>query len=248
MAQDIQKKEEAPIDLRAALDAGMVRNQSQFMAALGGDPRMIERWKTLLMMEVNRKPDLMECEPGSLVASALEAAQLGLEFGPKAHAYLVPYKEKGTGKKLCKLMPGYRGMIYAAKQSGETKELRAEAVYENDFFEYELGLSKSLSHRPALWNRGALVAVYAVVTFTAGGQDFEVMDKEQIESVRKRSASDDGPWKTDYAEMAKKSAIRKISKRLDMGEKVAAIVQYDNMQYEVVDTTPKMLMPQEVTA
>jgi recombination protein RecT len=221
-----------------------VRNAKQFHAALGGDDAKIERWKTLLMMEINRKPDLAECEPGSLIASTLEAAQFGLEFGPKQHGYLVPYKGK-DGKKYCKFMPGYRGLIYSAKQSGETKELRAEAVYEKDSFEYELGLDKNLRHKPAAGVRGPLVAVYAVVKFMDDNRDFEVMDRAQVEHIKKKSPSEkDGPWVTDYDEMAKKTVIKRICKRLDLGEKVASIVQYDNSEYEIVDTTPKMLMPE----
>ncbi len=235
--------------LRQAIDMKMAENSSRFMAALGNDQSKVERWNTLLMMAINRNPDLAECEPGSLVASTLEAAQFGLEFGPKAHSYLVPYKGK-DGKKYCSFMPGWRGLVYAAKQSGETQELRAEAVYEKDEFRYELGMEKQLIHRPALGIRGALVAVYAVVKFTAGGGDFEVMSRDQIDHIKKKSASAEGPWKTDYDEMAKKSAIKRICKRLDMGEKVAAVVQYDNQRYEVIDAEPqpKMLMPESTEA
>ncbi len=235
--------------LRQAVDQKMSENASQFMAALGNDPAKVERWKTLLMMAIYRSPKLAECEPGSLVASTLEAAQFGLEFGPKQHSYLVPYKGK-DGKSYCSFMPGYRGLIYSAKQSGETQELRAEAVYEKDQFEYELGFEKRLIHRPAIGVRGALVATYAVVKFTAGGGDFEVMSRDQIDHIKKKSPSEkDGPWVTDYDEMAKKTVIKRICKRLDMGEKVSEIIHYDN-KYEVVDAepAPKMLMPESTEA
>lgn len=247
--QEVQRAETQAIamPLRQAIDIKMAENSSRFMAALGNDQARVERWNTLLMMAINRNPELAECEPGSLVASTLEAAQFGLEFGPKAHSYLVPYKGK-DGKKYCSFMPGYRGLIFAAKRSGETQEFRAEAVYEKDQFDYELGLEKRLTHRPANGVRGALVAVYAVVKFTAGGSDFEVMSRDQIDHIKKKSASAEGPWKTDYDEMAKKSVIKKMSKRLDLGEKVNDVIHYEN-KYEVIDAepAPKMLMPEEVT-
>lgn len=237
-----QQKQE--LSVRQVIDVKMQENANQFMAALGSDQGRVERWKTLLMMAIQRNPDLVECEPGSLVASTLEAAQYGLEFGPKAHSYLIPYKGK-DGKKYCSFMPGYRGLIYLAKKSGETQELRAEAVYEKDVFEYDLGIDKRLAHKPAIGNRGALIAVYAVVKFTAGGSDFEVMSRDQVEHIRKKSSSQNGPWSTDYDEMAKKTAIKRICKRLDMGDVVASIIDYDN-RYEDVTPAPQMRMPEAI--
>lgn len=237
-----QQKQE--LSVRQIIDVKMQENTNQFLAALGSDPDRVERWKTLLMMAIQRNPDLAECEPGSLVASTLEASQYGLEFGPKAHSYLIPYKGK-DGKKYCSFMPGYRGLIYLAKKSGETQELRAEAVYENDEFSYELGIDKRLSHRPAIGNRGTLVAVYAVVKFTSGASDFEVMDKAQVDHIRKKSNSQTGPWSTDYDEMAKKTAIKRICKRLDMGDAVAKVIDYDN-HYEELPQAPQMRMPEQI--
>lgn len=229
MSQEIQK---AP-DLRVAIEDRMTQNSNQFLAALGNDPSKLERWKTLLMTAVYRNPDLAACDPGSLVASTLEAAQYGLEFGAKQHSYLVPYKGQ------CTFLPSYRGLIHAAKRSGETKDIRAEAVYAKDQFDYELGLSKTLTHKPAVGDRGELVAVYAVVLFADGRTDFEVMAKSQVDHIRGKSSSPKGPWSTDYDEMAKKTAIKRLCKRLDMGSDVQALVDYDN-DYS---TVPAMSMP-----
>jgi len=229
MSQEIQK---AP-DLRVAIEERMTQNGNQFLAALGNDPSKLERWKTLLMTQVYRNPDLAACDPGSLVASTLEAVQYGLEFGAKQHSYLVPYKGQ------CTFLPSYRGLIHAAKRSGETKDIRAEAVYAKDHFDYELGLSKTLTHKPAVGDRGELVAVYAVVLFADGRTDFEVMAKSQVDHIRGKSSSPKGPWSTDYDEMAKKTVIKRICKRLDMGADVQALVDYDN-EYS---TVPAIAMP-----
>jgi recombination protein RecT len=226
-------------DVRVALEEKMQGNATQFMAALGNDPSKVERWKTLLMMAVFRNPELAACDTGSLVASTLEAAQFGLEFGSKQHSYLVPFKGQ------CTFMPSYRGLIHAAKRSGETKDIRAEAVYEKDQFEYELGIEKTIRHKPAIGERGALMAVYAVVKFADGSVDFEVMSKSQVDHIKGKSSSPKGPWTTDYDEMAKKTVIKRICKRLDMGDVVSNIISYDN-RYEEVPPTPQMRMPEAI--
>jgi recombination protein RecT len=50
-----------------------------------------------------------------------------------------------------------------------------------------------------------------------GEIDTEVMTLAEVEAIRKRSkASGSGPWVTDFEEMAKKTVIRRHSKRLTL--------------------------------
>lgn len=94
--------------------------------------------------------------------------------------------------------------------------MQAQCVYENDEFEYELGLEPKLVHKPALKDRGNLILVYALWKAKNGGFGFEVMSKEDIDiHVRKYSqsfSSSYSPWKTNYEEMAKKTVIKKCLK------------------------------------
>jgi recombination protein RecT len=246
MAQELQKQETTitttpttEISLRQALDEGMVRNSEQFAAALGGDAQKIQRWKTLLMMEINRKPDLAKCDPGSLIASMLEAAQFGLEFGPKQHSYLVPYDGK------CTFQPGYRGLVHLAKRSGEVKHIYAEVVLAKDQFDQVLGLNKDLTHIPAKGERGPMTDVYAVVKYADGSDDFEVMTKAQVEHIKGKSKSKTGPWSTDYDEMAKKAVIKRLCKRLDISVELAGAIDTDDRQYTVEPASP-MRMPEQI--
>ncbi len=233
----VQPPAEVAIPLRQALDDGMVRNATQFAAALGGDKLKIERWKTLLMMEINRKPDLAKCDPGSLIASMLEAAQFGLEFGPKQHSYLVPYDGK------CTFQPGYRGLVHLAKRSGEVRHVYAEIVLAKDQFDQVLGLNKNMIHIPAKGDRGPMTDVYAVVKYTDGTDDFEVMTKAQVEHIKGKSKSKTGPWSTDYDEMAKKTVIKRLCKRLDISVDLAGAIAADDQQY-VLEAAPQMKMPE----
>jgi recombination protein RecT len=112
-------------------------------------------------------------------------------------------------------------MIDLARRSGNIKSIYAHEVYTNDEFEYEYGLHPSLTHRPAMNERGELIGVYAVAHFMDGGYQFEFMSKEEIDRRRMRSRSyNSGPWVTDYEEMAKKTVIRHMFKYLPLSVEI----------------------------
>ena len=104
-----------------------------------------------------------------------------------------------------------------AWRSGKVQELYAHPVYANDDFSYRLGLNRDLIHVPTTGDRGAVIASYAVVRLKDGGLDFEVCLKTDIDKARSVSkAKNDGPWVTHYEEMARKTAILRLAKRLPL--------------------------------
>lgn len=173
-----------------------------------------ERFIRMATTAVTLNPDLGRCTPASFIGAMLTAAQLGLEPNtPLGQAYLIPYNNRNTGNKEAQFQLGYRGMIELAHRSGEFKSIEAHVVYENDEFEYELGLEPKLRHKPAMSNRGKPVWVYAVYKLQSGGYGFEVMSKEDIEAHRnKYSKARNSPWVTSWESMAKKTVIKQALK------------------------------------
>lgn len=181
----------------------------------------------LVLSAASRTPELLDCTPESVLLSSMQAAALGLEPNtPLGLAYLVPYntkKKDGNREywvKECQFIPGYRGLITLAIQSGDVRSVQADVVYKDDLFEYERGLEPKLRHIPNLdgdQNEADIVAFYSVAVFTNGARTFDVMTKAQVDKIRKRSkAGDWGPWKTDYVEMGKKTVIRRHAKGLPL--------------------------------
>ena len=208
--------------------------KEQFAAAL---PKHMtpERLMRVALTEFRKTPRLMECDPLSFVGSIMLCAQLGLEPGGSlGHIYLLPY-----GKNVNPII-GYRGMIDLARRSGQVVSLAAHEVYTNDFFDFEFGLHEKLCHKPNMKDsRGDLVAVYAIAHLVGGGHQIEVMAKSDVDAIRKRSkAAASGPWVTDYAEMAKKTVLRKLFKYLPVSIEIqrAATIdeQVDKGQFESV--------------
>lgn len=185
------------------------RSQPQIAMAL---PKHLtpERMFRVAMTAVQKSPALLDCDPISLIGAIIQASQLGLEpDGVLGAAYLVPY-----GKQV-QLIPGYRGLMDLARRSGYVLTIYAEPVYSGDEFRLTLGLDKDLQHTPAKGDRGEFVGAYAVAKLRDGTREFVWMTKTEIDAIRRRSkASGSGPWVTDYVEMAKKTAIRRLCKTL----------------------------------
>ncbi|HDV5783363.1 TPA: recombination protein RecT [Legionella pneumophila] len=190
-----------------------------------------ERMARIAMTELRKTPKLQECDPLSFIASIMQAAQLGLEPGILGSCYLIPFWNSKLGKFECTFMPGYRGFLDLARRSGQIVSLVARSVYENDEFSYEFGLKENIIHKPAMDNKGQLIAVYAVAILKDGGHQFDVMSKEEVDTVRETSKSkDNGPWVTHYEEMAKKTVLRRLFKWLPCSVEMQKAVSLDEMQ------------------
>ncbi|MDV8066412.1 recombinase RecT [Rhodococcus sp. IEGM 1366] len=181
-----------------------------------------DRMARIALTVLRQTPKLGECNPQSFLGALMTAAQCGLEPGPLGEAYLVPYGREVT------FVPGYRGLVKLAWQSNQLSSIAAHVVHERDTFKFSYGLDPTLVHEPALRDRGDVIAAYAVATFKHGGNAFEVMPIEDIEAIRKRSkASNNGPWVTDWNQMARKTVLKRLSKWLPLSPEFADAIQRD---------------------
>lgn len=205
----VEKKEVSAVQAMGDL---LKRMRAQIEKAL---PSVItpERFTRIALTAYSRNEKLQECTAESFLGSMMQAAQLGVEPNtPLGQAYLIPYRNRGVMEVQFQL--GYRGMIDLAYRSGEVQNIQAHEVYENDTFEYELGLEPKLRHVPALKDRGDVILYYAVFKLTNGGVGFEVMSKEDVEAFAKKKSKTygTGPWQSDFDAMAKKTLIKRLLK------------------------------------
>lgn len=174
-----------------------------------------ERFTRMALSALNTTPKLKECTQISFLAALMNAAQLGLEPNtPLGQAYLIPYNNKGTQE--CQFQIGYKGMIDLSYRNPQMQVIQAQAVYEKDEFEYELGLHPKLVHRPAVEDRGEVKLFYGLFKLTNGGFGFEVMSKADMDAHAKEYSkafdSAFSPWKSNYIGMAKKTVIKQALK------------------------------------
>lgn len=174
-----------------------------------------ERFTRIALSAVSNTPKLGSCTPQSFLGAMMNAAQLGLEPNtPLGQAYLIPFENRKKGITECQFQIGYKGLIDLAYRSGEVKMIDAQTVYENDEFEYELGIDPVLKHKPARTNRGKPIYFYATFKLTNGGQGFQVMSIEDVQEHAKKYSKtyNNGPWQTNFEEMAKKTVLKKLLK------------------------------------
>lgn len=196
----------------------------EFKAALPAHVT-VERFQRVTMTAIQNAPDLLNADRRSLYNAAMRAAQDGLLPDGREGA-IVTFGGKAQW------MPMVAGIMKKIRNSGEISTWSVQAVYENDTFDYQLGDDEHITHKPALRNRGAIIGAYSIVTMKDGEKSREFMDVDQIEAIRKRSRSGNaGPWKTDFDEMAKKTVVRRHSKRLPMSTDLDDLLRADDEQF-----------------
>lgn len=172
-----------------------------------------ERFTRIVLSALSTNPKLAQTTPQSFLGAMMTAAQLGLEPNtPLGQAYLIPFKNHGVLE--CQFQLGYKGLIDLAYRSGEVSVIQAQVVYANDDFSYSFGLNPELKHIPAKSDRGEAIAVYAMFRTKDGGYGFEVMGMDDVRAhARKFSkAYGNGPWQTNFEEMAKKTVLKRVLK------------------------------------
>lgn len=178
-----------------------------------------DRFVRLALSAVTRNPLLQQCDPATVMQCLMSLSQYGLEpDGRRAH--LIPYRNAKRNVYECTLILDYKGLAELVLKTGLVSTLHADTVCDKDDFEYDRG--QILKHRINFREpRGEPYAAYAICRMKDGAEKAEVLSRDEIEAVRKRSrAGDSGPWVTDWSEMAKKTAFRRLSKWLPLTPEV----------------------------
>ena len=199
---------------RATMQAYIKRMEGEIKKAL---PSVLtpERFTRIVLSALSTNPKLQETTPESFLGAMMTAAQLGMEPNtPLGQAYLLPYY---NSKKRClesQFQPGYKGLIDLAYRSGEVSTIQAHVVYEHDKFSYAYGLEPQLEHVPAMGDRGSPTHVYAVFRTKDGGYSFGVMSIDDVRRHAQRYSKsfENGPWQTNFEEMAKKTVLKRVLK------------------------------------
>lgn len=222
MANDAAQKTTAlaPLDVMRTTIAALT---PEFKAAL--PPQIpVERFVRTIITTLQMNPNLLSADRKSVLATCMKAAQDGLLLDGREAA---PVMFKNT----CQYLPMVAGILKKMRNSGDIASVDAQTVYEHDFFEYELGDNPKLVHKPMLvGERGGFVAVYAIVKTKDGGVYREVMNKADIEKVRKvsKAKSEESPWNTWYEEMAEKTVLKRIAKRCPSSSDLEQVIDHDN--------------------
>lgn len=204
-----------------------------------------DRFLRVALTTVLRTPKLAQCDQASIANALLTCSQLGLEpDGRRAH--LIPYEDRKRGTVTCQLIIDYKGLVELAMRSGEVAMIHADVVCERDIFEYDRGevTKHVINFREP---RGKPYAAYAMARFKNGATKYEVMTRDEIESIRSRSrAGQSGPWVTDWNEMAKKTVFRRLAKWLPLSPEYRDALDADDDRLIEDVQTPRPIKTAEI--
>lgn len=196
-------------------------------AMLGGDETLYQRFlATTFALLAKQSKVLDEATPISLVQAIKDAASMGLE-PLTTDGGIVVYKG------VAEFRPQYQGYLKRIRNSRLVSDVDVQLVYEHDTFEY--GWTEKggrFTHNPAKAERGGYWGAYAYAVMPTGFVELEVMTEADLNHVRDtfgQTHTQSGkplPWTTSWGEMARKTVLRRLAKRLP-GAAVDAILAAD---------------------
>ena len=233
----------------AAVRAELETMKPQFAMAL--PPHVTpERYVRVVMTAVQSNPALLSADRQTLFQACMKCAQDGLlPDGREAALVIFRTKKKIDNRDVwvdaVQYMPMVVGVIAKVRRSGELLTIAAHVVHANDSFLYTLGDDERIEHQPFMGeDRGPAVAAYAVAKTKDGGIYREVMSVADINKVRDVSRSKDrGPWVDWWSEMARKTVIRRLSKRLPMSTDLQAVIERDDDMYDLRSASTSLPPP-----
>lgn len=172
----------------------------------------VEKFSRVAMTAIQNNPSLQNADRRSLFGAIVRLAQDGL-LPDGREAALVMFGNKAQA------MPMIAGVLKKIRQSGEVAKVSSQVVYKNDHFIMKYGFDEDVEHSPPPLDepRGDPIGAYATAVLKDGSRMLEVMSLEEIEKVRAVSrAARNGPWVSWWEEMARKTVMRRLSKRLPM--------------------------------
>jgi recombination protein RecT len=189
----------------------------------------------ILAVKMNER--LMECTPRSIFNAALRAATLRLSCDPSlGHAFLVPYKNKGTAE--AQFQPGWKGIQHLALRSGKYGYINVSDIWNGEEVEEDritgdlliVGIPKSPK---------VSIGLIASFKLLAGMKKSIYMSNEELEAhgakYSKSYSRSDSIWKTNKRVAYHKTILLKLLRNYGYISPLEASILSEDEQSEVSD-------------
>lgn len=217
------------------------------------EPAMIERFEQIMPQDgklflqqignlVVGNEKLAECEPISIIQSAMNAAFLNLPLNQQmGKAWVVPYKSKG--KSYAQFQLGWKGLVELALRTGmyhkiNVCEVKKGQLIKHDPFTEDIELDYTAK------TSETVIGYYAFFKLTTGFEKHVYWTMDEIKAhgakFSKTYKSQYGVWQTNFDAMAKKTVIRNTLSQWGVFDtKMARAMQTDQSiinDAETIDT------------
>lgn len=173
---------------------------------------------------------LRECDPNSVMTSAIKAAVLDLPIDPNlGFAWLIPYKDHG--KPIAQFQMGYKGYIQLALRSGQYHAINAAPIYQGEEVKEDRLTGKIVLNGKKVSNE--IIGYVSYFRLLNGFEKYYYMSADEIHAHAKRYSKsygrDTSPWKTNFDQMALKTVLKAlISKYGIMSIQMLGAFKQDN--------------------
>ena len=173
--------------------------------------------------------DLQKCSVPSIMECCVKSAQLGLPVDASGYAYIIPRSTKKDNSWVVEAtyQIGYRGYLELAKRNKDVKSIDSFVVYKEEVLNGNFceirGSESKIIYKPdysIVKTDDNVAIVVAIISYINGGQEWEVMTKDEINKAKSVSVKKDcngkdrfSPWTDWWCEMAKKTVLRRLLKR-----------------------------------
>lgn len=256
--QQTQQREEI------AVIANTIEKQEQKYADILPSTVSWADFKNAFLIAVQMNHRLLDADRQSLWLSLQLAASDGLKPDGRESALVIfgddqedeegnPIASQAKGKKKVVYMPMVAGLIKLVRNTGNVANIRAKLVYRGErvvicdedgkeTYKHvrEIDANSEIDDSPE-----KIIGAYAVINYKDGFWEMEAMTARQIARVRAVSRSKKGPWLAWADEMAKKTVLRRLIKRLEKSaelQRLDAAIEHD----ETMATTIEGERPTEV--
>lgn len=201
--------------------------QQRVITSLLGDKKKSDKFLATASKVANDFK-LANCNVNSIIDACVTVAQLNLDLSPAlSHAYIVPFKGS------VQLIVSARG--YTALLARTGWKIKSYIVNEDDEFDYIIdGFEESIKFKKNIDSESEVFKYAVALALSPDGTLYiEIMNSKQIEKHRKVSSNQKsdkptGVWADWYDEMAQKTVIKKLVKKLPMGEEIATVLDKDD--------------------
>lgn len=239
MTQQLQRQAApAPATLKSMLKDSIY--QKRFEEILG--KRAPQFVSSVLSVGISLGHD---CEPTSIIASAMTAATLDLPVDKNlGFAWIVPYKN--NGKKSAQFQMGYKGYIQLGLRTGQYERMNARVVNEEAFQGWDevgepiIDWSQIDETKPSF---GYVFAFKLVNGFTK----IAFWPKARVEAHAKRYSKSYGgnyssPWSSNFDEMALKTVVKnELAKWGILSIEMVTAIKHDQGTQDDVGSDPTFL-------
>lgn len=190
-------------NVRARVEQLLKSRSSQFMITLSS--------------MVNNDLKLQECEPASLFTAALTIVALDLPVNNNlGFAWIIPYKDRKSGKTYAQAQLGYKSFIQLAMRSDKFKTLNVSDVREGEY----QGIDRLSGDISFSWNNDEVkrtaLPVVGYVAYMKLKNGFEKSFYMSAQEARKHGETysaelrkyGTGMWANNFDAMAKKTVLK----------------------------------------